>query len=48
MKKKLEKVVDNLRSTLEGKQKELISWKLKYNIKTAEEAEAIRKQQGAN
>ncbi|GFH48187.1 hypothetical protein CTEN210_04663 [Chaetoceros tenuissimus] len=44
----LEKVVDNLRSTLEGKQKELISWKLKYNIKTAEEAEAIRKQQGAN
>jgi hypothetical protein len=40
------KVVDNIRSTLQKKQKELVAWKLKYNIKTAEEAEAIRKQQG--
>eukprot|EP00979_Chaetoceros_neogracilis_P006665 scaffold1355_cov165-Chaetoceros_neogracile.AAC.18 len=42
----LVKVVDNIRSTLQKKQKELVAWKLKYNIKTAEEAEAIRKQQG--
>lgn len=41
----LEKVVDKVRSTLEEKQKELVAWKIKYNIKTAEEAEAIRRQQ---
>lgn len=41
----LEKVVEKVKLTLEEKQKELVSWKMKYNIKTAEEAEAIRKQQ---
>mmetsp|Transcript_5253 Transcript_5253/g.8041 ORF Transcript_5253/g.8041 Transcript_5253/m.8041 type:complete len:128 (+) Transcript_5253:94-477(+) len=44
----LEKVVDNIRSALGTKEKELVGWKLKYNIKTAEEAEAIRKQQMSN
>jgi hypothetical protein len=41
----LEKVVEKVKMTLEEKQKELVAWKMKYNIKTAEEAEAIRKQQ---
>jgi len=41
----LVKVVEKVKLTLEEKQKELVSWKMKYNIKTAEEAEAIRKQQ---
>jgi hypothetical protein len=43
----LEKVVEKVRSTLQEKQKELVAWKIKYNIKTAEEAEIIRRQQQA-
>jgi len=37
-----------LQKELEKKQKETANWKTKYSIKTAEEAEAIRKQQLAN
>eukprot|EP01083_Nonionella_stella_P084729 234626_1 len=44
----LEGVVDNMRKTLEEKQKEMFIWKNKYNIRTAEEAEAARKQQMAS
>lgn len=37
-----------MRKTLEEKQKEMFIWKNKYNIRTAEEAEAARKQQMAS
>ena len=38
LKLKLEEVVKNLESTLNLKQKETTEWKLKYNIRTAEQA----------
>uniref|UniRef100_A0A6S8XZL5 Prefoldin subunit 2 n=1 Tax=Ditylum brightwellii TaxID=49249 RepID=A0A6S8XZL5_9STRA len=41
----LDEVIKNLEARLETKQKETAAWKAKYNIKTAEEAEAMRKQQ---
>ncbi len=41
----LNHVIDTFQTQLKGKNKEMIDWKVKYNIKTAEEAEAIRKQQ---
>eukprot|EP00586_Coscinodiscus_wailesii_P001923 CAMPEP_0172478604 /NCGR_PEP_ID=MMETSP1066-20121228/2647_1 /TAXON_ID=671091 /ORGANISM="Coscinodiscus wailesii, Strain CCMP2513" /LENGTH=133 /DNA_ID=CAMNT_0013238319 /DNA_START=126 /DNA_END=527 /DNA_ORIENTATION=- len=41
----LENVLKTLQCRLDSKQKETAEWKAKYNIKTAEEAEAIRKQQ---
>mmetsp|Transcript_6405 Transcript_6405/g.9391 ORF Transcript_6405/g.9391 Transcript_6405/m.9391 type:complete len:128 (-) Transcript_6405:313-696(-) len=44
----LEGVVNNMRKILDQKQKELVAWKIKYNIKTAEEAEQIRQQQAAS
>ncbi len=44
----LEGVVDNLRKNLEEKQKEMAAWKAKYNIRTAEEVEAARKQQASS
>merc|ERR1712157_366162 len=39
----LENVIQQLQERLENKSKETSEWKTKYNIKTAEEAEAIRK-----
>lgn len=41
----LDVVVRSLEERLESKRKETADWKAKYDIKTAEEAEAIRKQQ---
>jgi hypothetical protein len=41
----LDEVVKTLQTRLETKQKETAAWKAKYNIKTAEETEAIRKEQ---
>jgi hypothetical protein len=41
----LDEVVKTLEARLQIKQKETAAWKAKYNIKTAEETEAIRKQQ---
>ena len=43
----LDTVISTLETRLGAKQKEMAEWKAKYNIKTAEEAEAIRKQQMA-
>merc|ERR1712008_372711 len=41
----LDNVIKTLSERLEAKQKETMGWKSKYNIKTAEEADALRKQQ---
>lgn len=43
-----EQVVVTLESKLKEKNKEMLDWKNKYNIRTAEEAEAMRKQQMVN
>lgn len=40
----MEQVIDTLQLKLQEKNKEMIDWKMKYNIRTAEEAEAMRKQ----
>jgi len=40
----LDIVIKDLETRLETKQKETMGWKTKYNIKTAEEADAVRKQ----
>eukprot|EP00559_Dactyliosolen_fragilissimus_P005053 CAMPEP_0184855488 /NCGR_PEP_ID=MMETSP0580-20130426/723_1 /TAXON_ID=1118495 /ORGANISM="Dactyliosolen fragilissimus" /LENGTH=125 /DNA_ID=CAMNT_0027350013 /DNA_START=14 /DNA_END=391 /DNA_ORIENTATION=+ len=45
--KNLGMVLSTLRSNLESKEKETSEWKTKYSIKTAEEAEALRRQQMA-
>jgi len=37
-----------MRGKLEEKQKELMAWKVKYNIRTQEEGEAARKKQMVN
>eukprot|EP00594_Rhizosolenia_setigera_P011062 CAMPEP_0178969198 /NCGR_PEP_ID=MMETSP0789-20121207/18708_1 /TAXON_ID=3005 /ORGANISM="Rhizosolenia setigera, Strain CCMP 1694" /LENGTH=131 /DNA_ID=CAMNT_0020655275 /DNA_START=576 /DNA_END=971 /DNA_ORIENTATION=+ len=44
-KNNLDAVIKQLESRLDIKQKETAQWKVKYNIKTAEEAGAIQKQQ---
>mmetsp|Transcript_4937 Transcript_4937/g.5642 ORF Transcript_4937/g.5642 Transcript_4937/m.5642 type:complete len:129 (+) Transcript_4937:123-509(+) len=44
----MDKLIETLTQTLKKKQKETMEWKLKYNIRTAEEAEAMRKQQMVN
>lgn len=43
----LDTVIKSLETRLGSKQKETAAWKSKYNIKTAEEAEAIRREQQA-
>ena len=44
----MEQVITTMQSKLKEKNKEMIDWKNKYNIKTAEEAEAMRRQQMVN
>jgi hypothetical protein len=44
----MRQVIDTLKEQLKTKNTDLINWKNKYNIKTAEEAEALRKQQMVN
>jgi|EP01083_Nonionella_stella_P094156 prefoldin subunit 2 len=46
--KNMRQVIDTLKEQLKTKNTDLINWKNKYNIKTAEEAEALRKQQMVN
>jgi len=41
----LDVVIEDLTKRLEEKSKETMAWKSKYNIKTAEEADAVRKKQ---
>ena len=43
----MDNIVKSLNSKLEEKSQEMMAWKTKYNIKTAEEAEALRKQMSA-
>lgn len=43
----LDTVIKTLETRLTTKQKDTAEWKAKYNIKTAEEAEAMRRQQTA-
>mmetsp|Transcript_6426 Transcript_6426/g.7982 ORF Transcript_6426/g.7982 Transcript_6426/m.7982 type:complete len:138 (+) Transcript_6426:117-530(+) len=40
----MEKVIETLQSQLKNKNKEMLDWKNKYNIRTAEEADAMRRQ----
>jgi len=44
----MEQVITTLQSTLKEKNKEMMDWKVKYNIRTQEEAEAMRRQQMVN
>mmetsp|Transcript_35115 Transcript_35115/g.51574 ORF Transcript_35115/g.51574 Transcript_35115/m.51574 type:complete len:130 (-) Transcript_35115:244-633(-) len=41
----IDSVVQTLHTRLEKKQKETVEWKTKYNIRTQEEAEQMRRQQ---
>mmetsp|Transcript_52056 Transcript_52056/g.156207 ORF Transcript_52056/g.156207 Transcript_52056/m.156207 type:complete len:134 (-) Transcript_52056:134-535(-) len=43
--KNLDELIGTLQGRLDAKQKETAEWKAKYNIRTAEEAQAIQREQ---
>jgi hypothetical protein len=44
----MEQVISTLQTKLKERNKEMMDWKVKYNIRTAEEADAMRKQIAAS